>query len=474
MLLRHRIAPLAAAIALTACAASALAQTPLDPSFKFQGELRFNNVVANSPHDFIFDVFGAAAGGVSLGSNNRPNIPVARGVFTVTLSFGASVFQGDKRWLEIRVRDTLSGGAFTTLTPRVELNAAPNALFALSIADASVTSAKILDGTVGTVDLANSAVTSGKIADGTVTSADLANGSVGSAKIATDAVSSVKILDGSITAADIGPNLVSAVDGVSNDGGNIDLVAGSGVVITPNDAANTITIAATGDATLLDGIDGAQFLRSDVPDVFTGGTLSFTGGSTLLVTGGSSGAFTIGGLNLILNLGDSGADTAIVPGVLEVDGTLKVDGIVDIDSPELLLGSTATTTLRFFETGTLSFANRIAWEDGIVTAFGELGACVPTGPTKSAFVFDVTDNFESGWVFTNGADAEVIIDELGAVTADSSFHASAGCDLAEAFLGPDGLVAGTLVSADPNVPEAVIASGRAYDPTMVGVVSASP
>jgi hypothetical protein len=36
------------------------------------------------------------------------------------------------------------------------------------------------------------------------------------------------------------------VDGVVNDGGNVDLVAGTNITITPDDVANTITIAATG------------------------------------------------------------------------------------------------------------------------------------------------------------------------------------------------------------------------------------
>ena len=44
----------------------------------------------------------------------------------------------------------------------------------------------------------------------------------------------------------ITPDIISSIDGVSNDGGNVDLVAGSNVTITPDDAANTITISASG------------------------------------------------------------------------------------------------------------------------------------------------------------------------------------------------------------------------------------
>ena len=74
--------------------------------------------------------------------------------------------------------------------------------------------------------------------------------------IANNAVNSAKILDGQVNTADLAPNAVtlekllptvlSSIDGVSNDGGNVDLVEGTGIDITPNDATNTITITATG------------------------------------------------------------------------------------------------------------------------------------------------------------------------------------------------------------------------------------
>lgn len=41
-------------------------------------------------------------------------------------------------------------------------------------------------------------------------------------------------------------DVVSSIDGVSNDEGNIDLVEGANVTITPDDGSNTITISATG------------------------------------------------------------------------------------------------------------------------------------------------------------------------------------------------------------------------------------
>jgi len=48
-----------------------------------------------------------------------------------------------------------------------------------------------------------------------------------------------------VTAAMIAPEVVSSIDGVHNDGGDIDLLAGSGITITPDDANHRITIAVT-------------------------------------------------------------------------------------------------------------------------------------------------------------------------------------------------------------------------------------
>jgi hypothetical protein len=55
--------------------------------------------------------------------------PVSNGVFTVTLDLGSGLFTGAKRFLEIGVH-TNGGGAFTTLTPRQKITAAPYAVTA--------------------------------------------------------------------------------------------------------------------------------------------------------------------------------------------------------------------------------------------------------------------------------------------------------------------------------------------------------
>ncbi len=54
------------------------------------------------------------------------------------------------------------------------------------------------------------------------------------------------------TAASLEPDVVSSVDGVANDEGDIDLIAGENITITPDDVSNTITIATTGGGGTLD------------------------------------------------------------------------------------------------------------------------------------------------------------------------------------------------------------------------------
>ena len=61
-----------------------------------------------------------------------------------------------------------------------------------------------------------------------------------------NAISTNMIQDNAVTTAKIAPAVLSSIDGVSNDGGNVDLVAGSNVTITPDDENNRITISATG------------------------------------------------------------------------------------------------------------------------------------------------------------------------------------------------------------------------------------
>lgn len=135
---------------------------------------------------------------------------------------------------------TLNVGAGTGITvsaDAIALNTGYTDQFYVRNGQANtITSAMITDGTIASSDLANSSVTTAKIADNAVSTV----------KMADNAVTTGKLADNAVTAAKVAPDIVSSIDGVSNDGGNIDLVAGANILITPNNSNKTITIAATG------------------------------------------------------------------------------------------------------------------------------------------------------------------------------------------------------------------------------------
>lgn len=99
-------------------------------AFTYQGRLSDNGVTANGPYDFEFQLYDALSGGVQIGSTlSRGDVQVTNGLFTVTLDFGASAFNGGTRYLSIGVRPGASTGAYTTLTPRQAILPSPYAVY---------------------------------------------------------------------------------------------------------------------------------------------------------------------------------------------------------------------------------------------------------------------------------------------------------------------------------------------------------
>jgi hypothetical protein len=104
---------------------------PLGSAITYQGKLDKNSVGVNGNCNFVFTLYNALSGGSQVGiAVSISNQPVAQGLFTVTLDFGAGAFDGQGRWLSIQVQGPGDAG-FTTLAPRQPLAAAPYALYAL-------------------------------------------------------------------------------------------------------------------------------------------------------------------------------------------------------------------------------------------------------------------------------------------------------------------------------------------------------
>ena len=126
-----------------------LSAAPLGTAFTYQGRLTDGANPATGIYDLRFAIYDASGGGSVLGVLTNAATPVTNGLFTVTLDFGADVFNGDARWLEIGVRAGTND--FTVLNPRQALTPTPYALQAANltgtIADAQLsTNVALLDG----------------------------------------------------------------------------------------------------------------------------------------------------------------------------------------------------------------------------------------------------------------------------------------------------------------------------------------
>jgi len=112
--------------------------------FSYQGFIRDNGAPASGNYDFEFRLFATANGVDQLMSQQRSNVSVVNGVFSVTLDFGA--FPAADRFLEIAVKPSGSE-QFVTLAARTKILSTPIATLALNATNATnATSAATLNG----------------------------------------------------------------------------------------------------------------------------------------------------------------------------------------------------------------------------------------------------------------------------------------------------------------------------------------
>src|ERR1043166_9915590 len=118
-------------------------------AFSYQGRLNENGNPATGSYDLQFTLCTAATNGSALGVVTNSSVAISNGLFTVLLDFGAAVFNGGARWLQIGVRPGGSGVTFSVLQPRQPVASTPYAITALSagsIPAGSVTSVELADG----------------------------------------------------------------------------------------------------------------------------------------------------------------------------------------------------------------------------------------------------------------------------------------------------------------------------------------
>src|SRR5690349_13785388 len=121
-----------------ACCASAAAQTT---AFTYQGKLIDSGNPGNGNYDLQFTLFDALSAGTQQGvPMTISTVAVSNGIFTVTLDFGANVFNGAPRFLEIGVRSAGSANPYTVLAPRQSIASAPYAIQTLKATSADALS----------------------------------------------------------------------------------------------------------------------------------------------------------------------------------------------------------------------------------------------------------------------------------------------------------------------------------------------
>lgn len=228
-------------------------------TISYQGVLtdQTGTPVNDGTYTLIFRLYSVQQGGSALWEETHGTVVVEDGLFDVSLGTLTTLDLSfdEPYWVGITT------GAGAELTPRIPLTCAPYSFNSRAVnglpADTLPTpgalfpldeTGKFPQSVIPEVpaDIPDGSITTEKLADEAVTSVKLNGDSVTSNKIVNGAVETEDIADEAVTASKIAPNVVSSIDGVSNDGSDIDLVGGTNVTITPDDAANTITINAAG------------------------------------------------------------------------------------------------------------------------------------------------------------------------------------------------------------------------------------
>lgn len=142
-----------------------LARAEVGTRFTYQGFLEDGGQPKTGAIDLRVQAFDVATDGapISAAPVQLESVPVAGGVFTVSLDFGDSVFLGNPVFLEIAIREDAEGGAgtpsgFTTLAPRQELTPTPYALRAASVSMDAVAGAEIANASITGADIAPASI----------------------------------------------------------------------------------------------------------------------------------------------------------------------------------------------------------------------------------------------------------------------------------------------------------------------------
>jgi hypothetical protein len=443
-------------------------------AFSYQGHLVGNGAAANGGYDFIFALFGSAAGVDQVGATMQfNNVSVANGQFNVTLDFGAAAFMGAPRWLEISVRPT-GVGQFTKMNARVSLLGTPYAIFA---------------------------TTAGSVANGGVTANQLNTGGQGPAPGQFLAYNGGSLVwsDPGVAVGDVWSR--NGLDAYYNSG-NVGIGGLAGTSKLQISGADALTLSAPGpyltwhDTTsgrnaAISSAGGTLYYR--VPDalgnVLTAGYVDSNGmvtrgrlsveGSADIAPGGSGGA---------IHFGTPSTETGMT-----IIGANRADVRFDGTTLKLLAGTGITPPGRgiFIDTqgnvGPLNFASGLdqklsLWSDPAFTRYFTIGIQDSTlynrcgGGGADGFAWYKGGIHDIHYHNAGGGQSLMTLDSNGLfVTGPASvctLTIRGGCDLAEPFAMKEPQIEkGSVVVIDEEHPGQLKLSTRAYDTRVAGIVS---
>ena len=233
------------------------------------------------------------------------------------------------------------------------------------------------DGPTTTISVQNNSINDDEIQNNSISANSLAAGSVGNSEIQ----------DNAVTINKISTDVLTSIDGVSNDGGNVDLIAGANITITPNDVNNSITISAAdqggGNSGILQINPGNAIDVSDIDGPTT--TISVDqksiGSDELqpVVTFENGGIVDIENPNGVrvstlsynqFNGGFVGLNNASGIEILRMSNTADNSGSIDISNR---FGQPTINLYNWLDKGVISIANANGFESAVMTDDGGFG-----------------------------------------------------------------------------------------------------